>query len=201
MNDVYKSADKTIKYLNRVVLREFNRLRLLPMDEVNILRTVKSVYRKTARIAEKRYKDMADDAYVFAVLLCGLKRDSKITTQALHDHLEEPNPVTKYSFTPERDRKAVRLAEALEATHMDSEEIDKAVRYWARQLSQYAIDLTDWSMLKAYKDVGVKKVMWVTVPDERRCEECLERDGVIYDIDEVPPKPHWGCRCWLRPIL
>ena len=200
MRNVYTNTDKVIKYLNRVVLREFDRLRLLPMDEVNILRSVKRVYRKTAKIAKKRYKLLCDDAYIYALFLCGLKRDSKIKASAMEQRLEAPNPVTKYSFTPEMERKAVRLAEALEATHMDTAEIDKAVKYWARQLTQYAIDMTDWSMLEAYKDAGVKEVMWITVKDGKECQTCYDRDHQIYKIDEVPDKEHWNCRCTILPV-
>lgn len=61
------------------------------------------------------------------------------------------------------------------------------------------IDITDKAVEQAYLDNDVEKVVWVTIKDERRCVECRKRDGKIYDIAKVPPKPHLGCRCYLLP--
>ena len=205
---MYQKCDETIKYLNRVIQREFKRLRLLSIDELNIMRTCKAVYTKTSKEAKKRYRDLAYDAYLYALFLCGMKdrtskakkwRDKRLD-KWLKKFLDTPDPVTKYSFDPETERKYQRTAEALIATEIDKKEIDKAMRYWSQQLGQYSIDVVDASTLEAYKEAGVEKVMWITARDERVCTECGARDRKIYPINAVPPKPHWNCRCTLRPV-
>ena len=47
-----------------------------------------------------------------------------------------------------------------------------------------------------YRQVGVKKVRWITAHDERTCKICRPLDGRVFGIDEVegPPR-HCSCRC------
>ena len=33
------------------------------------------------------------------------------------------------------------------------------------------------------------------------CEYCEPRDGKVYPVIAVPPKPHLNCRCRLIPVL
>ncbi|HOY64455.1 MAG TPA: minor capsid protein, partial [bacterium] len=50
--------------------------------------------------------------------------------------------------------------------------------------------------MKFYHTVGVTKVEWMAVGDERMCPVCRELDGKIYPIDKVPNIPsHPHCRC------
>ena len=80
-------------------------------------------------------------------------------------------------------------------------ELDKAERYIAKQLTQTADDYTMSTLIEALKAAGVKEVEWVTEHDERVCEECGPRDGVIYPIDKVPQIPaHYNCRCIIIPV-
>jgi SPP1 gp7 family putative phage head morphogenesis protein len=47
-----------------------------------------------------------------------------------------------------------------------------------------------------YREVGVKKVKWITAHDERTCPECAPLDGRVFKIDDAPGPPrHPGCRC------
>ena len=143
---IYLDADKAIQYLNRVVLKEFNKLRVLKMDELNVIRTVRSVYEKTALIAKKKYRQLTDDVFVMMLLLCTDGRLSEKSARAaanktvnekwLNEFLDKPNPVTKYSFDPETERKIQRTAEALLASGISKKEIDKATRYWSQELGQ-----------------------------------------------------------------
>lgn len=79
-------------------------------------------------------------------------------------------------------------------------EFRKGLRYWSDMTRQYSDMVSDEATLKAYKDGGAKYVRWITQEDEKVCEVCWERNGKIYPIDRVPAKPHWGCRCYLRPV-
>jgi hypothetical protein len=56
------------------------------------------------------------------------------------------------------------------------------------------------SMLEAYKDLGVEKVIRVAELDERTCQDCIELDGTIYNLGEEPEiMLHDFCRCYYEP--
>jgi len=206
--NVYSVADKAIKVMNRKNLRAFNGLKLAKWDEANIVREVSTVYDSSARDAQRRYLEVAIDAYVTAMLSAG-QNGKKARRKAMDDitddwvlaMLEEADSVTLYAFLPEKDRKKARLIETLSAAQNRNEEIDKALRFWTIQVGQYAINSVDRARLEAFYDAGVKRVMWVTERDEKVCEECRERDGKVYEIEDVPNKPHLNCRCTLLPVL
>ena len=46
-----------------------------------------------------------------------------------------------------------------------------------------------------YREVGVKKVKWLTAHDERTCQECGALDGKVFRIEDDPGLPHPACRC------
>ena len=79
-------------------------------------------------------------------------------------------------------------------------DLRKAASYWWIQTAQYGIGICDQAMLDAYIDSGVQKVVWRTMEDGRVCDDCDARDGVVYDVNKVPPKEHYGCRCVLLPV-
>jgi SPP1 gp7 family putative phage head morphogenesis protein len=54
---------------------------------------------------------------------------------------------------------------------------------------------------QTYKDRGYSQVEWLVADDERLCNECMEIDGVIFNIDEVPAVLHPRCRCTFIPVL
>lgn len=204
----YDTADKAIRDMNRRNLRAFDRLKILAFDELNIMHSVTKVYDDSVKLAKLRYLQIATDAYIEALVMTGMARkkaekkaEDDITEDWILDMLEEYDPVTLYQFIPEAERKKHRLIEALIASHNKNEEIDKALRYWTLQIAQYAITSVDEATLAGFKETGVKKVRWVTQEDEKVCRVCNDRDGKIYPIGKVPPKPHYNCRCYIMPIL
>lgn len=205
---MYEKADAAIREMNRRNLRSFGRLKLLKFDEMNILTAVTKVYNDSVKLAKKRYLQIAIDAYIAAQVLSGRSRreaeaeaEDTITEDWVLDMLEDYDEVTLYQFLPEADRKKQRLVEALIASHKRNAEVDKALRYWTLQVSQYAIKSVDEATLQAYKDAGVKYVKWNTQEDEKVCGVCNPRDGKIYPIDKAPPKAHWSCRCYYTPVF
>ena len=205
--NIYAPCDKAISGMNRSFVEEFGRLKMAKWDEIHVIRTVVAVYRKCAKRARKRYYEIAFEAYILALWLCGIEgreahemAEKAITEKWIDRFLEEPDPVTKYRFDTETERKAYRLAEALEVSHQRNADIDKALRDWSRQTGQYAVDVTDEAVIQAYRDAGIKKVRWVSEKDDRVCGVCIEYNGNVYPIDKVPTKPHWGCRCRLVPV-
>ena len=204
----YKAADKAIKAMNREGMREFGRLKLMKFDQLNVIKEVSDVYRTVTRSARKHYLDITRIAYEDALIEIGwlaedAKRASKrdITDKWIREWLKEVDPVARYEFDTEADRKKDRLIESLAISNSRDAEIDKALRYWSGQAAWFSIVAVDKASVAAYKLANVKQVEWITERDDRVCEECEELDSRVFDIDAIPPKPHWGCRCWLRPVL
>lgn len=206
--NIYEGADQAIRTMNRKNLKAFDRLRLMKKDEVNLIREVKSVYRKSAKEARAHYYEIAVEAYIVACIQAHMTNaeatrivDKKIDLDWVDEMLEETDFVTLYRFDNEVERKAQRLAEALSATDRWNDEIDKALRYWTLQVGQYAINAVDRARLQAFKYAGVKRVRWNTEKDERVCNECNALDGKVFDIDDAPAKMHLRCRCWYSPVF
>lgn len=56
--------------------------------------------------------------------------------------------------------------------------------------------------VERYKEGGINRVEFLTVADERTCEECEGLDGQVFDIDNAPDMPrHINCRCILIPTI
>ena len=206
--NVYEACDKAIREMNRENLRVFGQLKLARWEEIKILNMVMKMYRDSARKARKRYYEIAFEAYLLAMAMCRVAAvkahamaEEAIDEEWIEYILTQPDPVTLYKFNTETERKAVRLAEALEEAPNRNMEIDKALRLWSRQLGQYAINFTDYAMIQAFKDAGIEMVEWIAVMDGRECHECHAYNGQVFRIDEIPRKPHWGCRCRLRPVF
>jgi len=57
--------------------------------------------------------------------------------------------------------------------------------------------------IQRYYQVGVSEVEWITGGDDgHTCDECLDLDGQIFPIDNIPDCPlHVNCRCTLAPVI
>ena len=206
--DYYGACDKAIQAMNRQNLEAFGQLKMAKWDEINVIRTVVSVYRKSARKARRRYFEVAFEAYLLMCAVCNIDpkkahmmAEKAITEKWVDSVLTETDFITLYRFDTETERKAYRLAETLEVSNDRDAEINKALRYWSQQLGQYAINFTDYAMLQALEDAGVEFAEWVTMADEKVCHSCSALDGQSFRVDEWPGKPHMGCRCRMRPIF
>lgn len=220
---VYESCDRAIRILNRKSMKEFSALKLADFDRLNVIRTVRKMYRKLAKQAEEQYRKVAHDAYFYGMMLCGEEWSEKaeklaeksVTNAWIRNILEQTDFVTLYRFDSETARKADRLIEAIAAVEGTddrgaalrsmrfnrNDQIDSALRQWSKQVGQYAINVTDYAVLKAFEDAGVKEAEWVTETDQRVCSYCHSMSGKRYTLEEFPSKPHVNCRCTARPIL
>lgn len=200
MPDFYDETDKTITSLNRIAIRRFREAQreagLMKWDELTVIRVVKKLYKDLAADNRKAFLELARKVYN-GVDPHGDKRPDGDWLDAF---LLEYGPVTKYVYLHEVDRKRDRTTEAIIASTDKAKEFRRGLLYWGQMTAQTCLDVTDAAALKAWKDAGVKRVMWNTEQDDRVCGKCEPRDGKIYPIDKVPPKPHWGCRCWLIPV-
>lgn len=189
----YQTADKVISYLIKRYGRLFRQARTTSLDELNVIAVSHDIYdtalnetkQEMARLSSvvyERYGDREDfdgTAFVLALMLAY-------------------DPVTKYVYENEVDRKRARFVEGVLGSETPLEEIKLAERLWVSMNKVFADEVTFQTMIQAYRDSGVTKVRWVTSEDERRCATCGAMHGKIYSIDKVPPKPHRNCRCWVE---
>lgn len=201
----YQLSDKASALLNRKAVRRFEtarrKLAVLKFDELNVIKIVKTLYRDLAADNKKAFTDLAIMAYEDASdRELDDEEDELMALWLMSEVLGKPNPVTGYIYSNEVERKRDRATESINASTKKRQEFQKALRFWSRQTAEYCDIVTDEATLKAFKDSGVKKVRWATEKDDRVCPICGPRDGKVYDIDKVPVKPHWGCRCWLEAV-
>lgn len=193
---MYEKTDQIITILNRILINSFRKLKTLAsFDKLNVIRDVNDMYEKVLSFAIKNYKKLA--IYYYGRATYG-KKERKMDDW-VDEYLAEYNPLTKYIFVPELERKKGRLIEIVANSDTKTKDIDASLRLWSKMFTQYAEDITFDVTIQGYKDIGVKKVIWQTENDTRVCPVCQERDGRVFDIDKVPNKPHIGCRCWVKP--
>ena len=204
----YKKADEAAAKIIRKVSQQFRHNRLALFDETNILKTKKHVhklYKDITKIIKKELlavaNSISDEIYEEALAL-GFDGDVRDLDEAwIEEFFEEYNPVTKYVFNNEIERKESRLFEALVSNKRESLNSYKtAENLLIRQVKQYSTDLEDAIAMAVYKAVGVKEVMWVTESDHKTCGDCKELDGEVFKIGEAPPKLHPNCRCYYVPV-
>ena len=196
---MYNYTDKIIATLNRRYIVLFNRLKNLSDDDDEIVLEVNRIYEEIDRITKEYYLLLARKIYRITMdMVEGDWED--IEALWLLKILDDYDPVTKYVYNHEVDRKRARLIEALIASDNKAQEVERAKKLWARQSKQYAEIITDKATEKAYRDSHIEEVVWITERDGRVCEVCKGRDGKRYFINQVPSKPHYGCRCRIRPL-
>lgn len=169
----------------------------MAMDELNVIRSSEKLYDTLAeanmaaflQLARARYKDIT-----------GKTATGTISPEWLLMFLLGYNPVTEYVYENEVIRKRERFTETMIASANKLAAIRRAMSLWLGQTEQYLVLVEDAAVLEAYKANGVKRVRWVTQKDEKTCETCSPRNGVVYPINKVPPKPHRNCRCYLVPV-
>lgn len=196
----YDYVDELIEYLNREIVKRFSTLKsILTMDEINIVGEVGKVYRELAvlvrqvllSIARYYYREMWEEERRYTMWL---------DEQWIEDILTGYDPVSKYVFANEEDRKRARLVEALMASSTPGAEADSAARSLALMYKIYTVRVADEAAVQALKDQGTDYVQWLAELDNRTCEVCVGRNKKIYPMDALPDKPHINCRCTIRRV-
>lgn len=195
MSNPYTLADKVIAYLTKRYIKLFGKVRGMAFDEMNVISVSHEIYdtalvetrREMVRLSKKVYEKYKEadnfdsEGFVLALMLAY-------------------DPTTKYIYQNEVDRKRARFVEGVLSSDFPMEEVKASQRLWIAMNKVFADEVTFQTMIKAYKDSGVKRVRWVTSPDERRCPVCGAMHGKVYHIDKVPSKPHRNCRCWVEVV-
>lgn len=170
---------------------------MMAMDELNVIRASKEMYEKLEETNEKAFLKLARDRFKD---ITGKEAPEKATAAWLLLFLMGYNPVTEFVYKNEVERKRDRFAETMVASPNKLLAIKRAMSLWLRQTEQFLVLVEDEAVLRGYKQMGVKRVRWFTQIDERRCPDCAARHGKIYPINNVPPKPHRNCRCYIEPV-
>lgn len=188
---MYELTDIVIENIRKELIRDFSKLKgLLSYDELNVMSATKAVYSKIDLYVRQMFLQLMQVVYKKVT-----KRTCPYNYAWLESFLLEYDEVSKYVYANEFERKRDRLAEALIASPKKNEEIDAALRYLSFMLTAYAVRVTDQVVLMAYRDIGIDAVRWKAEKDNKTCTICKHRNGHIYDIEQVPPKPHLNCRC------
>ncbi len=188
---MYELTDIVIENIRKELIRDFSKLKsLLSYDELNVMSATKAVYSKIDLYVRQMFLQLMQAVYKKVT-----KRTCPYNYAWLESFLLEYDEVSKYVYANEFERKRDRLAEALIASTKKNEEIDAALRYLSFMLTAYAVRVTDQVVLTAYRDMGINAVRWKAEKDNKTCTICKHRNGHIYDIEQVPPKPHLNCRC------
>ena len=191
----YETTDKAIELLNRRATKRFedakDKAAQDGFDELSVLSVTRELYDQLENDNRQVYMELAQERY-----------------QEAEPHGEEPpdlswllallaayNAVTKYQYTNEVERKRQYTTEGINSSTAKVTEFRRGLHYWAGLTADYADIVTDESTLKAYRDSGIRRVRWITAGDEKVCETCRERNGKVYSINSIPPKPHRKCRC------
>lgn len=189
----YEYTDKMITYIDGQLIERYSRLKsLASFDELNVLSEVNTLYRELYGIVKKSFLVLANQVYSHATQR---KSYRDLDEEWIDYLLTGYDPVSKYVFAHEMDRKCARLIEAVIASDNRAQEIDSALRAMSFMCRIYADRVTDEAIMQAYSDDGVGLVKWVAEKDASTCSVCKKRDGKIYVIDAVPSDPHPNCRC------
>ena len=197
MRNPYSKTDKTIAYLNKQYAKWFRRV--TAFDELNVIAVSHEIYDEALKVVEQEATRLVKSVY-------DSYREAEEAMPASEAHaavialLGAYNPVTKYVYENELDRKRARFAEGVISSDTPAEEVALAKRLLASMNKQFADDATFDAVVKAYADDGVKRVRWITAVDDRRCKECKARHHKVYNIDNIPPKPHLHCRCYVEKV-
>ena len=211
---MYRLADKLLEQLKKLIRREFNRLGIIGFDELNASRVsleTTELFARLMRENERMYLQVAKKAYADAVktaIAAGYidPGEGKINQAWVLALLASYNFVSGYLYESEAERKRLRLVEQMMTAReyfnrtLYNDSVRRSANLWWTQSSHYMLEAVDNATLDGYKDSGVKKVEWHTNIDGRECKICRERNGQIYAIDKVPPKPHRNCRCYCVPV-
>lgn len=192
---MYELTDKVVDTINDVLIERFSRLKsLISMDEINALQSVNVIYSEVNNIVRKEFLRLAKKTFSENTSA----RSDIIDEYWLDVVLDEYDPVTKFVYSNEYDRRRARLFEALVSSKTREQEIDRALKSLVLLFRQYAIKVTDKAIILALLQDGIEYVKWNAEEDDRTCKICIHRDGRIYSITNIPDKPHFNCRCWIE---
>ena len=206
---MYEFIENNIDEYTKKITKLFNNSRLrISTGGSDIEKSIRSEIRKL----RKKLKDTDEGFFMLLILfiLSDLGYNPENKTDILNElnfdleaFLASYNQTTLYVYKNEVERKTERYSEGLIAigdmNDPDTMKLMKDnIRYWWKQLEEISVDMERDIVVKEAKHRGFKKIKWVAVGDEKTCKECRRLNGQIFSVDEIPARPHIGCRCILK---
>lgn len=209
--ELYKPFEAFAGQLERLVKQEFNRLTLAGFDQLNVIRTAEltaQIYQKIDRFCRKHYEEICEWVYEWVYVQYGKDSPDKDWTKVVDRWLKGYDPVTRYVYGSELERKRLRLNEGILTAreYADRKMLTEAVRTAAglilTQGMQYGLDLIGEMQEQAYQEADPEsELLYHACDDNRTCDDCRECDGKIYKASEAPRIPqHYRCRCWYTQV-
>lgn len=206
---MYAKTDEFLKKLKRLIRIEFGQL---PFDNLNVSvarKETKALYKKLKAFNRSNYIEVAREGTRWAINALTDEEKDKVKGRLENAKLDALvasvlaswNFVTGYLYEPEVERKRSRQAEEMMTAKESGsrtkfrQAMDRCAALWFLQSSQYAVNVEDKSIEETWIEAGITEVMWNAEDDAKTCKVCRERDGKIYRLGELPPKPHYNCRC------
>lgn len=211
---MYQATDKFLMRLKKKIRSEYNYISLASFDELNAISVkdkTKKLFENLLKFNYREYLNVIKSAIRYAKYLLPKDLKDKKIDISEEDFLEyvltSYNNITGYLYKKEAERKRLRLAEEILtakeflSTKRLGESLRRSANLWFAQSSQYSIDLEDKTCIEVFKKAGVKKVKWITAKDHKTCSDCSGLSGKIFEIDKVPSKVHYNCRCYVVPYV
>ena len=210
---MYEHLDKLLEAEKKKIRAAFNRLSVTGFDELNVVntrKTTQAMYDQFLEENERLFLLSAKSAYKKAIKAAQAENysgeESKIDGAFVLAVLGGYNLVTGYLYKKEAERKRLRLNEQILTAReyqdraLFQTSLRRAANLWWTQTVQYGISMVDEATIRGFKDMGVDRVRWVAADDEKTCPTCGARDDKVYRLNQIPPKPHYGCRCYIVPV-
>lgn len=208
---MYEYIDKNLEKYRKQIQRLFNnsRLRISARYSPETLEKVSTAEIK--KLLKKLKQKDHDFFWLMLFYILALPEDADLEYELreldfdFSAFLASYNATTRYVYKNEIQRKSARYNEGIIA--LDNPSGDETyqlmkdnIRYWVKQCEEISVDMEREVVIKQAEKAGYKKMRWDAVGDEKTCKECRKLNGQIFDIADIPPRPHYGCRCILTTI-
>lgn len=208
---MYEYIDKNLEKYRKQIQRLFNnsRLRISARYSPETLEKVSTAEIK--KLLKKLKQKDHDFFWLMLFYILALPEDADLEYELreldfdFSAFLASYNATTRYVYKNEIQRKSARYNEGIIALDNpfgdDTYQLMKDnIRYWVKQCEEISVDMEREVVIKQAEKAGYKKMRWDAVGDEKTCKECQKLNGQIFDIADIPPRPHYGCRCILTTI-
>lgn len=204
LNMTYKDINKEIKKLESKLGNMGNDLRKQEdiMLSYLLYRTYKDSYYKSIDIVGK-YKDNISNVKVSDKTIkktIDKKIDGKNNTQR--------NKVNKEKFINKIKNNIKKELKGKKSIEIINETIDKdfnsAVNVSDRLIDNEIGRVFNGALMQGYRDIGIKKVRWLSVLEKNTCSECASLDNEVFNIDDAPipiDDTHINCKCILVGVV
>jgi len=221
--ELYKRYDAFVETARRRIRQEFNRITLAPFDKLNVIQAgelTESIWRRVDRANRRAYAELCEWVYEWVYVQYGAEAPRKDWTEIVDRWLKGYDPVTRYVYESELERKRLRLVEGILTARetQDRTMLEDVARSAASllltQSTQVGLDIMGAVQMEAYTEVleAVRReegeqpervqeiselIRYNACDDSKTCGECRDDDGKVFRVSEAPRIPrHYRCRCW-----